>query len=188
MKTTTILAAAFLMVSTAFANGNETKKASQISLFEVDNQQFRLIYPFKDQEKVTVRIMDKKGNLIEKDKVQNQRGFLRKYDMSSLSEGQYVMNITSASGQFEKPFYIKDEKSLAVNHIGDKKVKLIYSGDMENGSVKIFNHEMEVIHKEKHQVMNGFSRVYDLSAFDCEKFTFSIENQMVTLAINENNN
>lgn len=185
MKTTTLLAVAIFTMSTAFANGNETNKANQVALYEVQNQQYRLIYPFAEKETVRIQIKDENGSVITTDKVKNHEGFLRKYDMSTLNDGNYTMTFTSKSGVFEKSFDIKTAKQMAVNHLGDKRVKLIYSDQVNKGTLRIYNKNMDLIHREKYQQVDGFSRIYDLSAFDCNEFTFQMGEETVALAVND---
>jgi hypothetical protein len=182
--TTTLLAALFLTFSTAFANGNEEKKASQIALYKVAEHQYRLIYPYPEKETVEIQVQNAKGQVITSDKVYNEIGFLRKYDMNKLSSGQYNMIIKGASGTFEKVFTIQSKKQLAVYPMQDKKVKLVYADKEKTGTLKIYNNRMELIHRETYKENGGFSRVYDLSAFDCEQFTFQFGNESVALAVN----
>lgn len=184
MKTTTLLAVAIFTLSTAFANGNETNKANQVALYEVQDQQFRLIYPFEEKETISIQIKDQNGSVITTDKVKNQTGFRRKYDMSALSDGSYTMIFESKSAEFEKSFNIKTAKQMAVNHLGDKRVKLIYSDEVNNETLRIYNKNMDLIHREEYQKMDGFSKVYDLSAFDCDEFTFQLGEETVALAVN----
>lgn len=182
--TTTLLLALILSVTQSFANGNESKKSQQIQLFEIENHQFRLIYPFADQEKITIKITNEQGKLLTKDQVKNDRGFLRKYDMSELKTGKYQMQIIGESGSYEKSFIIKDRQYLAANHLGNKRVKLICADAVGKSTLMIYNKKMEVIHKESYENMDGFSRVFDLSAFDCDEFTFQLGKHSVALAVN----
>lgn len=182
--TTTLLAAILLTVSTAFANGNEAKKASQIALYEVTDHQFRLIYPFAEKETVKIEIKDESGKTLTKDRVYNQKGFLRKYDMNALADGNYTMSIETNSETIEKEFTVVTKQQMAANHLGNKRVQVIYTENSSAGTLKIYNKKMELIHKEDCPDNGGFSRVYDLSAFDCNEFTFQLGDSSIALAVN----
>jgi flagellar hook assembly protein FlgD len=117
MKTiTTFLFALLLTASAAFGNGKENEKASQIEMFQVENGQFRLIYALEEAGKVKIAFYDESGRLVDTDRVKNEEGFLRKYDMTHLPNGTYSMKISSTSGEYTKDFQIGKVSQLIASN------------------------------------------------------------------------
>ncbi|MFT4738497.1 MAG: hypothetical protein ACI8QD_001871 [Cyclobacteriaceae bacterium] len=183
-KSIIILAAAFLSFTTLFANGNEVaKKIQQIAMFDAGDKQFRLIYPFKDERAIKITITDQYGKVVGTDFVHSNSGFLRKYNMEALAPGAYQIELASAKENLVKPFSITNKQVMAINDLGNEQVKLILTHEIQEGTIKIYNAESELLHNEKYDSKKGNSRMYDLSKYENTDFTFVLVGE-ATIAVN----
>ena len=184
-KSLIIITGLLLSCTTIFANGNTTNKADQVALYQVGEDQFRLIYPFKEKSTVSIVVLDSKGKIVDRDKVYNKDGFLRRYDMSSLKPGHYVLVLKNGTETIEKEFDITAKKQMALQNFGDKRVRLLVDQSVDKGTIRIYDANKTLIHQESFKGVKGMARVYDLSGFNCCQFTFKLNGDQ-SLAINTN--
>ena len=174
-----ITAACILSFTSAFSHENSNKKADQIALYQIGDNQFRLIYPYKEESKISIKVLDETGKVVDRDKVNNKVGFLRRYDMSALKPGQYSLEIKDGEETFFKAFEIKNSSKVMAHSLGDNRVRLLVSKDLQIENIRILNDKKEVVYKERLDGIAGMARVYDLSNIDSDRFFFKVNGEEV---------
>lgn len=178
-KSITIAAILITVIGAAFASGSETKKtnkAEQVKVFETNDDVFKLIYPFKEENTIQIAIKDSKGRTLLEEEVQNTEGFTKSYDLSGLKDGAYTLTILDSDEKIEKLMNVADDTSLALLETNSKEYKLI--ADFKTKSdmyVNIYNQDLELVHYEKIDNVSGFTRNYNLSNIEGEEFTFEVK-------------
>lgn len=182
-KITTLMAILVTVTGTAFGNGDEkvekkANKSDQIALLNGGNKTYRLIYPFKDRGMVDIEIKDAEGHVVASDEVYNTKGFLRRYDMHPLKDGDYVIELSTKNETLVKPFKVENNSKFAVLSQQEDKYQLLVELEAKNDiTVLILDANNKMIHKETHADTKGFSRTYDLESVDTDEFTFKISGQ-----------
>jgi flagellar hook assembly protein FlgD len=175
MKKFTMTVAMFVIVmSAAIASGNGSKSV-RADVLPGKDQVYKVIYSAKESGVVKIRIRDEKGTLIRTDRVKSEGGFLVPYNMSSMDNGKYVIEITDKLGTVSKEIEITSSKSLAVKLLENKRYQLSVESLRKTAlSISIFDKTGTLVHQENHENSNGFSRIYDLSKFDSDSFIFEL--------------
>ncbi len=172
-KTITIIAMLSIALGTVFATGNRTKKAESIKLIPAQNQMYYLIYPFKDYGKVKIRFTDENGKKLGSDIVWNKVGFKKAYDLSSLREGRYQVEIVDSEGTVSKQIEIKTELEAAVLKLKQDRYRLLMDAkDDYDVGIKIFDDKHDLLFSSYQQTKSA--RIYDLSKFRSKNFTFEL--------------
>lgn len=178
MKKLTIYFAAVFFTAFAFAGGDKEKKAektSQITLQEVKNNVYQLVYPFENGEKVIIEITDEAGTQLKKEKVNSSAGFSRMYDMSGLKAGTYTFRIKDDAGEVVKPLKLAKESQIAVVEKSNGKYQLLVDFSSRSDLfVNIYDETNQLVHHEKHLSTKGFSRIYDFASLAGRDYTFEV--------------
>lgn len=125
---------------------------------------YKVHYYNPEEQKVQIRIRDHKGRILMTDFVYNDSGFAKMYNMQQLKPGSYVFEIKDEEGKTTDTVFIKPQTLFAVRHIGEERYQVRVSKNISGTvDVNIFGDEGKVIHKDKVNAVNGFSRIYDLS-------------------------
>ena len=180
MKSPLILVVAFiatLFSQTAFSNTNErnfdlggtTVKISSVEKSVVVN------LGSVQKEEITIAIEDNYGNTLTTEIVKNNANFVKKYNVSKLENGQYVITITKKTLRTAQPFTVSNE-GVTMSEI-EKKEKFIpvlvqngnkldvnvLLGNYNNITIKIVDNEGRNAFEDKNYVILTLHRRYDLS-------------------------
>jgi hypothetical protein len=194
MKKTTIAAALLMIISTCSFAGvtkdgekdkDKTKGESKASISgSTKDEVYNLLYRSNTPGKVLVSIRDAKGKLILVDYIRNKDGFMRPYNFSTLTEGNYLVEVTDHNGKMSMPVEHKshevknsikaDVKALS----NDRKYELLMLGNLSKGvKVTIYNKYDKVIFTEVITMPGGFSKVYDLTKVEDREVTFEVRSE-----------
>lgn len=175
-RLTLTLAVLVTVIGTAFATGND-KKDSRVTVLPGQDR-YKLIYTGDEATTVKIRVRDENGKLLRTDRIKNETGFMKPYNTKKLNAGTYTFEVTDKYGVVEQEFTIapvKETKVMEVRAMDDQKYRLIVKQE-EIGPlfVTIYDSKNNILHQEKHQDMDGFTRIYDLSRFNSENFIFEL--------------
>lgn len=192
MKRLTLTAAALItVIGAAFASGNGTESV-RASVMPFSETRYKVFYTAAEADVVKIRIRNAAGDLVRMDRIKNEGGFVKPYDLSQLDKGTYTFELTDQHGVITKDVEVsekasKETFSMVVNVLEDNKYRLIVDQSEKLPiSLTIYNAEGDIIHKEKYSDISGFSRVYDLSKFNSKNFRFEVAdgNSSKILAVN----
>ncbi|WP_421890735.1 hypothetical protein [Marinoscillum sp.] len=178
MKKLTMSAAVLLTVmSVAFAAGDGTNE-NRARVIASKSDIFKVLYVNSESPVVKIRLRDNEGKLIHTDRVKNEGGFMKPYDLSKLENGTYYFEFTDQYGVISEKIELQPEKessTLSVKALENKKYELsVEQNEKLPLLLTIYNSNEEVLYKERYQDMKNFSRVYDLSKFDSQNFVFEL--------------
>ena len=191
MKSPLILVVAFiatLFSQTAFSNTNErnfdlggtTVKISSVEKSVVVN------LGSVQKEEITIAIEDNYGNTLTTEIVKNNANFVKKYNVSKLENGQYVITITKKTLRTAQPFVVtntgvtmldleKKEKFLPVLEQNGNKLDVnVLLGNYNNITIKIVNNEGRSEFEDKNYVLLTLHRRYDLSKLPSGAYTAEV--------------
>ncbi len=94
-------------MSTAFATGNGAKKV-RAAIIPGQDVSYKVLYQNDEPTIVRVKIKNDKGEPIRVDKFKNTTGFMQRYDLSSLKEGTYYVELRDRNGVVSEKIEIKD--------------------------------------------------------------------------------
>ncbi|MEQ8924976.1 MAG: hypothetical protein RLO81_04135 [Fulvivirga sp.] len=157
---------------TAFAGTGE-KKATRSSKIEVvkNEKVFKLFYLADDERNVNVKIVDRKGEVLYKEKISAVKGFTRPYNFENLPEGDYKFVVLDDSGIMEFDVAHKDLQKKNTHYvrfdelknINEKLYKLSIAAQGEQvAKVKIYDEESRLLYEQKESFTNNFAQLYNL--------------------------
>lgn len=129
---------------------------------------FRLFYKGAKAGNVKVTIFNAKGEEVYAESFKNVDGFIRPYNLSSLSYGQYTVEIATANGkQVEKVNYLKETAKLArLVRVNGTDNKFLLAVPNKSGAkslhIKIYDQQSNLIYNGDEQVSGDFAKVYSI--------------------------
>jgi hypothetical protein len=176
MKTIKILAATAL-VALVFAHGFSSINIKNSNLdVSISASGKSVIVKLGDVKKevIDVKIVDENDNVLLDEKVRNKIGFIKKYNMGLLVNGNYSLIITKTSIRTTQPFTVFNGKLMLL--VSDKKDEFVpvlkYSNDkldvnflLENNGkiqVKLFDNEGQILLDVSYEEVTTFNKRYNL--------------------------
>jgi hypothetical protein len=168
MKTALLVTVFALMGSTVFASGNLKVNMAQSSSEEAVVEASNV-----EAEFFEVEIMDEFGDRFFRKKTEDKSfTYKRKYDLSTLEDGTYFMNITHGDEKYMKEFTVRSGDIQVVNQrkvvdpyfkVDGEMVKLSYLNfPNDNMSIAVFD-EGKLLHEEKLEAQFAVHKALDLS-------------------------
>jgi hypothetical protein len=136
---------------------------------------FKLYYKGAKAGTVKVSIYNNSGELVFNETLKNVESFMRPYNFSGLSEGDYTIAVTNDNGrQIEKIRYWKGkaDRFATVKRIaGSDKYVLSVSNKRSNRlTVRIYDGNGTKVYDASENVSGDFAKVYSLSNVDGDVF------------------
>ncbi len=158
-------------------------------IIESDYSKYKLIYPLKKSESVRVRIFNLKNQLVYSEKIRNNNGFERAYDLSKLPDGQYRFEIWSSRGKISKNIIHRHEVSdlnVSLDKLGEgESFKLIVRGVQKKPVyVDIYDDRTGLIYEDTIESGKDFSRVYSFNPPLDDRVIFRIRQDAVLVEKN----
>lgn len=181
-KLTMTVAVLVTVIGTAFATGNGSKKV-RTNVIPSSSSVFKVIYANEEQAVVKIRVKDEAGHLIHTDRIKSVGGFMKPYNLSNLEAGAYSLEITDQYGTVKEEVLVKAPVNDAMKLISlsNNKVRLIVEESPNTPfTLSIFSLDGELVHREKFTETKSFSRIYDLSRFENNTFTFHLSDDKTT--------
>jgi hypothetical protein len=173
MKKIMTIAAGVLFSTVVFAGGTDENpsSASGVAVLRNGESTFKLIYKGSKVSDVKITIADARNKLVFSETVRHVDGFLRPYNFSSLSEGEYTITITDESGKkVEKVDYRSGQVTKLVNVKrvdNEGKYVLTAAGKGEERiTVNIFDASDVLLYNESKSTKGDFAQVYNLSKIE----------------------
>lgn len=179
-----MVALLFLVGTTFMANANENISKNYNLVVKDQGKKLELFYTSDEVKNVKIRIVNSKGKILFSEKINSDR-FLRPYDLSSLKDGKYFLEI-SVDGVRTKEEFIKGSNHYSPNlqHVKitknqeseEKFVFTAISDIRDTFSIKIFNEYGVLVHHSYEDINPSFSKVFVLKKADVKDYTVEVTN------------
>lgn len=145
---------------------------------------FKLFYKGNKAQDVTVTIYNATGKALFTEKIKNRDSFIRPYNVNSIGEGVYTIELVNADGKLlEKINYKREEVKARQNllnliHVkNSEKYLLTIPGKGENKlSIKVIGENETLLHEEKQKVNGDFAKLFNFEKLD-GKFRVEVTDQ-----------
>lgn len=130
---------------------------------------FKISYKAEAAENVKISIYDGNNQLVFVEVLSNVASFVRPYNFTEMSEGQYTIVVANKNGkQAEKVTYIanKVESFISVSEVANAENKYmlnVTNNGSEDVFVRIFNNENTLVHEQSVKVTGSFGLIYNLN-------------------------
>jgi hypothetical protein len=186
MKTSILsFALALVLSANVFANDNadEVKNASRVVVNSTSRAAvYNLMYSSAKAGLVRVSIKNQEGTVVLQEEIFNEnKGFIRPYNFSTMPAGTYSVVVKDAAGQTElsvsySNIAISGVRKAEVKALESNKYQLRLVGNAaENVQVTIFDQSGFAIHSEDLTQKGSFTRTYDLGKLKIAKASFEIK-------------
>jgi len=187
MKKLTFLAVLLIVISAAsFAGernlGEEPGAKPKFKMVAKADMKFDLYYASETTGAVSVAIFDESGRKVSYKTIKKVKNFKRTYDFSKLAPGKYKVIVKNAEGSANQHItYLAKQKILQsfVSKLPDGHSLKLHVGAFDANVpvvVKIYNKNNKLIHSEKIEKTQSFSRVYNLDGLKLNSVIILIEN------------
>ena len=186
MKKLTFLAALLIVISAAsFAServlSDEAGANPKFKMIAKSDAKFDLYYASETTGAVTVSIYNENGSKVSQKTINKVKKFKRTYDFSKLTPGKYEVVVRNEDGSANQQItYVVEQKKLQtfVSKLPDGKLKLHVGAfdKTEPVLVKVYNSKNKLIHSEKIENTESFSRVYNLDGLNLNAVSVLIQN------------
>lgn len=180
-KFLSILVVLAVVSSGVMANGIDNPKANTGLALMKSEKGFKVFYKGSKPGTVRVTIMNSKGENIFQETLKNVESFMRPYNLTSITEGDYSIEINSPDGkQIEKFSYSKKkvEKLMNLLHVKDGDGKFVLTVSNKTGEdelkVNIYDQNYNLVYTGTEQISGDFAKIYDLSSLG-KNFTFEVK-------------
>ena len=169
-KFLSILVVCTVIASAVNANEIDKPKAAAGVAVVKSESGFKLFYKGEKRGDIKVTIYDANGEAVYKETVRRIESFIRPYNLGSLKEGDYTVEIRDENGvQLKKVNYSvkKDEGVLAkLTPIAGEAHKYVLTVPNKSGnesfSIKIYNASRELVYEATENVTGDFAKMYTL--------------------------
>jgi hypothetical protein len=130
---------------------------------------FKISYRAEVAENVKISIYDNNNQLVFVEVLSNVASFVRPYNFTEMSEGQYTIVVANKNGkQAEKVIYTanKIESFISVSEVANAENKYmlnVTNNGSEDVFVRIFNNENTLVHEQSVKVTGSFGLIYNLN-------------------------
>lgn len=178
-KTLSILVALTVISSVVFARNVDNPIASPTMAVIKNGTTFKLYYKGAEQSDVKISIVDDTHRVVFSEVLKKVDGFVRPYNLSSLPEGKYTIELSNKNGKVIENINHELKTPQRFAHVhkvagaeGKFLVTLSNKG-ADNITVKIFDGSNNELYKDQSEVIDDFARVYNLQKIS-GKFRFEI--------------
>lgn len=130
-----LLVAACILVSSLTAFANNIEDDAIVAKFKVTtnktNKLAHLTFIPTTSEKVTVKILNKQGNVIFREQILNKEGFSRPYNLSKLNGAEFSIIVTEGNTSYTEKISIGTEEIPTVSNYLIAKAKRIEDNKVE---------------------------------------------------------
>jgi hypothetical protein len=132
---------------------------------------FKVFYKGNKAGTVNVKITNAKGEDVYKESIKNVESFVRPYNMNSIAEGDYQIEISTPEGkQIEKLSFTraKIEKYMKLVQVKDAENKYMLMVSNKSATEKlrvdIFDANYKLVYHGDENISGDFAKVYDLAS------------------------
>jgi hypothetical protein len=149
---------------------DEPKATTGVALMKSENG-VKVFYKGSKAGTIKVSILNSRGENIYHETLKNTESFMRPYNLSSITEGEYTIEIVSPEGkQVEKFSYSKNKVEKLMNLLPMTKAegKYVLTVANKNGvdklKVNIYDKEYRLVYSGTEEITGDFAKVYDLGS------------------------
>jgi hypothetical protein len=181
-KFLTILVVLTAVCGAVNANEIDNPKASVGMAVMKTGSIVKLFYKGSVAGNVKVAIYNAKGEKVFTEILRNIENFVRPYNLSSLEQGEYTIELEGVDGkQIQKVSYFKGkiEKLMHLVHLqgtDNKYVLSVANKGSEKLQVKIYDGANNLLYNETESFQGDFAKIYNLDKVG-EKFLFEVTDQ-----------
>jgi hypothetical protein len=165
-------------------NPATTDNTDDVAVVNNAPSKYKVVYLDETKETIQVILRNANGEVLHKDRIQNDGGFAQPYDLSDLPDGDYKFEIKKEDGTtIEKEIKnsTKAQKSFYTSllEVQDDTYRLAVVNKTASSSpftVNIYDASGNLIYTDKVKSAEGFRRNYDLSQFNSSSYEFSVTN------------
>lgn len=183
-KTIGFLTVLMIISSVVFARRIDNPgSASGVAVIK-NGTTFKLYYKNAEHSNVKISIRDAANNIVFSETLHNVNGFVRPYNFSTLSTGNYTIEVTDKTNTHTEAITIERKETPAVGTSarlfkvpGEKEKYLLTFANQASDdiSVRILDSSNDVIYSEAASIEGNFAKVYNLQKYS-GKFTFEVTN------------
>lgn len=171
MKTIlSIFAALVLFSSTLFAGTDRPEVVTGMAIMK-QGSMVKLFYKGSKQADVRVSIYNASNQLVFKETIRKVDNFVRPYNFSNLSQGEYRIELVGENGrQVERVNYTIEKVEKLANVLRvygekDKYMLTVSNKGTEKITVKIYRADGALMYNQTENVTGDFARLYNLGEY-----------------------
>lgn len=165
MKKVLTLCAVLVVTSAVFAHAiDEPSKESAIS-FVKNGSVVKVIYSSDKESIARVTITDLKGKELFSEVVRSKKGFSRPYNLSQLSNGNYVVRVSDGKTTKAEVVSLQPQRKVVYKLTAldaDRYTLHIPALEATEVTINIYDEQRGRIHTERQNISHDFARVYSV--------------------------
>jgi hypothetical protein len=181
-KIFSILLTLTLVVGVVRANDADPKSPKGMAVIK-SGSVFKLFYKGEQTGDVKVKIMDSHGDAVFTETIKNIESFVRPYNFSSLSEGEYTIELDGHDGkQTQHLSYVSHDnivvsKLANILHVTGSAQRYMLTVSNKTGAdvlkIKIYDAANSLVYSETQEITGDFAKVYNLNKVG-RNFSFEV--------------
>jgi hypothetical protein len=181
-KIFSILIALTIVVGAVRANDADPKSPKGMAVIK-SGSVFKLFYKGEQSGDVKVKIMDSRGDAVFTETIKNIESFVRPYNFSSLSEGEYTIELADHDGKQTQHVSYGSHNNIVlpklanILHVTGSKQSYMLTVSNKTGAdvlqIKIYDAANSLVHSETEEITGDFAKVYNLSKVG-KNFSFEV--------------
>jgi hypothetical protein len=171
-KLLSILLTLTLVVGVVRANVADPKSPLGMAVVK-SGSGFKLFYKGEQTGDVKVKITDSRGGAVFSETIKNVESFVRPYNFSSLSDGEYTIELAGHDGkQTQHVSYVSESKIAApklanILHVTGSAQRYMLTVSNKTGNdvlkIKIYDDSNSLVYSETQEITGDFAKVYNLN-------------------------
>jgi hypothetical protein len=156
--------------------------AASFTVKESKNSVFKVQYVSEQKGTVAVTILDKKNQVIFEEKIYSNGSFVRPYNFSNLTQGEYTIVMKDENGEQSQTINYSSAKMTSfasVSEIPNQQAKFwlnIVNNAEEKMYVRIYSLKGDLLYDQSVTVAGSYSRVFNVSQLNQPSVVFEISN------------
>ncbi|MBX2957866.1 MAG: T9SS type A sorting domain-containing protein [Cyclobacteriaceae bacterium] len=165
MKNVLTIFVALLVSSAVFAMRTTDPSAENSIAFIKTGSIVKVIYSSDKESNTRVTITDLKGKEVFSESVRSKNGFSRRYNLSQLGSGNYVVRVSDGKNTKTEVVSLQHERKVVhkvteLDADAGKYALYIPAFEATEVTINIYDEQLGRIHSEKQNIATDFARVY----------------------------
>ena len=179
MKKIYVIVSTVLVSTFAIARGpGNGSTPTGLAVVKKNETTFNLYYQPAGLSNVKVSIFNADGKEVFAESIKKTNGFVRPYNLSSLTKGDYTIKVVDGNKTHTQKFIygsVDRPKAANVVQLTDSRYLLAVKGSLISGKVhiKIFD-GLRMIHEQRNEISGDFGQVFRIHAVDPSGVSFEV--------------